>query len=111
MVEQGGAAHGGGKLPAEDAAVVAAVSAAVALRPSGGCDLAVGRGQRRADATRPAVGTFAFSSPSAELLLTGGELADPAVRCPADDLLGSHDGASSRLNSGSSSGRRLASWG
>lgn len=41
MVEQGGAAHGRGQLPAEDAAVVTAVPAAVALWPSGRGDLAV----------------------------------------------------------------------
>lgn len=41
MVKQGGAAHGGGQLPAEDAAVVAAVPTTVALWPPRRGDLAV----------------------------------------------------------------------
>ena len=78
MVKQGGAAHGGGKLPAEDTAVVAAVPAAVALRPAGGGDLAVWRwyrcvDQRPADTTGPAVSTVTSCQPPAELLpLTSG---------------------------------------
>lgn len=41
VVKQGGASHGGGQLPTQDATVVTAVPTAVALWPPRCCDLAV----------------------------------------------------------------------